>query len=212
MVAQTETKTRPKIVYDERPLKPAQVRALLAAPDRRTAKGKRSAALLAILVGGGLRQSEACRLVADNIEFTGDRCRVTCRTSKKKTLKFRTVTLYPQAGKVVRAWLDYSHPRWWVFPGQQGECLSTRACRQIVKDWLREIGTPWARTHTLRKTAGATITRGTSNIFLTSRVLGHSSVEVTAAVYSEYSVKDADIAADAMAGEIHPRGGRGLRS
>ena len=195
--------------YDRRPLKPGQVRALLAAPDRRHAIGKRDACLLAILVAGGLRQSEACRLVADNITFDGGRCRVTCRSSKKKSEAWRTVTLFPQAGKLVRDWIAYSQPRWWVFPGQHGECLSTRACRQIVKGWLREVGAGWARTHSLRKTAGALITRQTGNIYLTSKVLGHSNIIVTARAYSEYSLRDGDAAADAMAGAINPRGGKG---
>ncbi len=202
----TETKTRTAArVYDRRPLTAKTVRTLLAAPDKRRAIGKRDAALLAVLVGGGLRQSEACRLVVDNIAFDGGRCRVTCRTSKKKAADFRTVTLFPQAGKLVRDWLEYSQPRWYVFPGQHGECLSTRACRQIVKAWLREVGAGWARTHSLRKTAGALITRQTGNIYLTSKVLGHSNIIVTARAYSEYSLRDGDAAADAMAAAISPR-------
>src|SRR5688572_6061002 len=85
-------------------LRPEEVRKLVQTPDGRTRKGKRDAALLAVLVGGGLRVGEALRLTLSNIEQTkGGRVRLTFRTSKARVDRFRTVTLPQWAAKPVSA-------------------------------------------------------------------------------------------------------------
>src|SRR3954453_13824128 len=71
-----------------------QVQALLGAPDGRTRKGKRNKALLAVLVGGGLRVGEATRLTVANVQQTGaGRVRLTFQTAKARDVCYLTVTL-----------------------------------------------------------------------------------------------------------------------
>lgn len=55
---------------NERPtefLEADEVRRLLATPDRRTHQGRRDAAVLRVLVEGGLREGELCSLFVDNL-------------------------------------------------------------------------------------------------------------------------------------------------
>ena len=56
-------------------LQPDDLRALLAAPDGRTRVGRKHAAILAVLVGGGLRLSEARTLRGENVEHDAGRVR-----------------------------------------------------------------------------------------------------------------------------------------
>src|SRR5436309_728923 len=109
-------------------LRLGQVRQLLQAPDRRTHKGKRDAALLAVLVGGGLRVGEASRLTVGEVEqTTTGRLRLTFKTAKSRIEKLRTVSLPGWAAVPVSGWLEESQPKLWLFPGNREEHLTVRA-------------------------------------------------------------------------------------
>jgi integrase len=210
----TDTRTRTAAPQGPAILRPRDVKALLAAPDRRTRLGRRDSALLAVLVGGGLRIGEAVRLVIDNIEFAGATVRVTTKTSKGRAgspPRYRTVTLPPMAGRLVRDYVDHDAPRFWVFPGRHGEFLGTSAARRAVTKHLRAIGRGDLHCHSCRHSVGAQLTRATGNLWLVAKVLGHQSVNTTMHFYSQYSVEDSDKAADALAGVWSPRNGKGLR-
>lgn len=206
--ALAETTTRQAAQSGPAILRPRDVKALLAAPDRRTTKGRRDAALLAVLVGSGARIGEAVRLVVDNVVFENGRCHVTLKTSKQRSgspPKWRCVTLPPMAAKLLRDWLDYARPRLFVFGGPRHEAISTRQGRRIVTRYLRQAGRPDLHCHSLRHTVGAQIVRATGSIYSAQRVLGHSSPAVTSAYYACFDVRDADEVADALAGVWQPR-------
>src|ERR1041384_8758757 len=100
-------------------LRNEQVHALVGAPDCRKRKGKRDKALLAVLVGGGLRVGETIRLTVANVQQTSaGRLRLTFRTAKCRDVRFRTVTLPQWAAKPVSDWLVYERPSTWLFQGQ----------------------------------------------------------------------------------------------
>ena len=183
-------------------LRPAQVRQLLAAPDRRRKKGKRDAALLGVLAGGGLRIGEAVRLTVEQVEqATSGRTRLLVRTGKQRNgspPKYRTVTLPRQCARLVRGWLDYAQPRWFLFPGRHGEHLSVRAAESAVSRHLRAAGCDWAHPHTLRHSFATIAVRQTRNIWTVSKVLGHADIRTTAAMYCHADPSDADAAADAV--------------
>src|SRR5437870_5012725 len=66
-------------------LKPYETRRLLALPDKRTAKGRRAAALLALMACGGLRGIEAAAVRVSGIEpYKGGSIAVTFRCAKRK--------------------------------------------------------------------------------------------------------------------------------
>jgi integrase len=180
-------------------LKPKQVTMLLRAPDGRRRLGKRDRALLAVLVGGGLRVGEAIRLTVSNIEHgPGSRVRLTFRTSKQKTRPYRTVTLPTVAGKAVKDWIAYSEPRLWLFVGQRQEHLGIAAAQRAVKKHLARIGRTDLHTHSLRHSYASIVVRETRSIFVAQKLLGHADPRTTAKFYAAFEVSDADAAADAL--------------
>ena len=211
--AQTEARTA---VVRSGPaiLRPRDVKALLAAPDRRKAKGRRDAALLAVLLGSGARIGEAVRLTVENVEFASGRCRLTLRKSKQRSgspAKWRCVTLPTLASRLLWDWIDYARPRLFVFEGPRHEAISTRQGRRIVTRYLRQVGRTDLHCHSLRHTVGAQIVRATGSIYSAQRVLGHSSPATTSAYYACFDTRDADQVADALAAVWQPRKYRGVR-
>lgn len=189
-------------------LRPRQVRQLIAAPDKRTRKGRRDAALLAVLVGAGLRVGEAVRLTVGNVEHgAGGRLRLTFRTSKRRAEHWRTVTLPTWAARLVSGWLDYSEPRLWLFTGWRGEHLSVRGAEKIVRRYLVAIGRGDLRTHSLRHTFGSMVTRETRSLFVAQKLLGHADPRTTSRYYSAFEVSDADAAAEALTEAMTRRSG-----
>ena len=177
-------------------LRPRQLKALLAAPDKRTRRGRRDAALIAVLGCGGLRLGECCRLLVENVELA-QRVRLTTRTAKSRGLRFRTITLPGPAARLLRDHLSHSEPRLFVFEGRRHEALSTRQAGRLVRYYLAKIGRSDLRPHSLRHTVGAIVTRQ-SGIWVAQKVLGHASPTTTSRFYSAFDVTDADIAADKL--------------
>ena len=180
-------------------LRTEQVNALLGAPDCRTRKGKRNKALLAVLVGGGLRVGEATRLTPANVQQTrAGRLRLTFQTAKARDVCYRTVTLPEWAAQPVNSWLAYARPANWLFPGQGGLHLTVSGDEKIVKRHLRLVGRADLHTHSLRHTYGSMVTRETRSIFVAQKLLGHADPRTTARYYAGFEVGDADDAADAL--------------
>jgi integrase/recombinase XerD len=191
-ITETRTATQGPAV-----LRPRQLRELLAAPDRRRRKGRRDAALLAVL-SCGLRVGEATRLVRDSIEQSGGRTRLIVKTSKARDGRWRTVTLPSMAGRLLREYLAHQQPRFWLFPGNRNEHLTVRQTQRLVTRYLRQIGRSDLHTHSLRHSFGAMVTRETRSIYVAQRLLGHADPRTTARFYSAWEITDCDRAADAL--------------
>ena len=177
-------------------LRAKQLKALLAAPDKRTRRGRRDAALLAVLGCGGLRLGECVRLTVEGIEL-GKRVRITTKTAKSRTARSRTITLPGPAARLLRDYLAHSEPRFWVFQGRRNEALSTRQAGRLVRYYLAKIGRSDLRPHSLRHSVGAIVTRQ-SGIWVAQKVLGHASPTTTSRFYSAFDVTDSDLAADRL--------------
>ena len=193
----TSTATATRTLSGPQVLRPKQLKALLNAPDRRTRRGRRDAALIAVLGCGGLRLGECVRLTVEGIEL-GKRVRITTKTAKSRTARSRTITLPGPAARLLRDHLAHSEPRLFVFEGRRHEALSTRQAGRIVTSYLRKIGRGDLHPHSLRHGVGAMITRATGSIFCAQSVLGHASPTTTARFYACWAVEDADKAADAI--------------
>lgn len=171
-----------------------QLNTLLAAPDLRTLQGRRDQALLAVLIYGGLRIAEACNLRRENLEYVGDTMRL---TFAGKGRKVRTVTLPAKGAIIIRSWLRKSDSDY-LFPGKGGaKALSTRTGHWIVRTNSEKGRLPtWIHPHSLRHTFGSKTIRGTGDLFLTSRVMGHANVSTTAKFYLAFDPTYADRAAE----------------
>src|SRR5262249_25850170 len=90
-------------------LKPHETRKLLSLPDRRTTRGRRAAALLALMACGGLRGIEAAAVRVSGIEaYKGGSLAVTFRCAKRKQEEYRSVVLPAYAAKLVTGWMESS--------------------------------------------------------------------------------------------------------
>ena len=175
-----------------------EVRELISKPDRRTGKGKRDAALLAVLAGGGLRVGEAVSLTSYDVDCQGrNRVRLTFQTSKTRSRRLRTVTLPDWAAVALKAWLSTCGSEW-LFPGNKGGHLTTRAAEKIVVKYLIDINRSDLHTHSLRHTFGSMVTRETRSLFVAQKLLGHADPRTTSHYYSAFEVSDADGAADVL--------------
>ena len=189
-------------------LTPSELRTLMRQPDRRRTLGRRDAALLAVLAGGGLRVGEAVSLTVYDLEQDGTRLRLTFLTSKTRAQRLRTVSLPTWAASPLRRWLGRVSVNDWVFPGNKGQHLSVRAAEKIVSRYLRAIGRQDLHTHSLRHTFGSLVTRETRSLFVAQKLLGHADPRTTSHYYSAFEISDADRAADVLSRTLAPRRGR----
>ncbi|HEY3411778.1 MAG TPA: site-specific integrase [Armatimonadota bacterium] len=99
---------------NERPtefLEDGDVKKMLATPDRRTLQGKRDDAVLRVLVEGGLREGEACALLAGDLKEHQGRWCLHFQSLKKRsgrTLK-RQVPLADATVKTIRTYWAHAY-------------------------------------------------------------------------------------------------------
>jgi integrase len=155
-----------------------QAEALLAAPDPATNQGKRDRAILAVLVGCGLRRDEAARLTFEHIQQRDGRWCVVDLVGKKGRL--RTVPMPAWTKAAIDAWaaaaaLD-SGP---VFGGvNKGDVVTgERLCTQRI---FRPVARYRAvAPHDLRRTFAKLAFQGGAKLDQIQLSLGHASIQTT---------------------------------
>jgi integrase len=177
-------------------LEPHEIRRLLQLPDRRTRKGKRAAALLAVL-SYGLRIGEAVTLRLTQVKHdAGGRIELRdVKTLKRKDHR-RSLVLDATASQLVKDWIVASGSRLYLFPGRRDH-LSVDAGQDVVDRYLRTIR-PECSAHNLRHSFCTNVVRETGSIWMASQLVGHSDIRLTARVYAHASLVDARLAADAL--------------
>ncbi|MBI2077173.1 MAG: tyrosine-type recombinase/integrase [Euryarchaeota archaeon] len=150
-----------------------------AARLRQAAKGPRDLALVSLLLFGGLRVGEACRLLVPNIDFHEQ----TIRIHSGKGDKDRLVVVAPRCLDDLKAWLgeraatssDYLFPSF--LPGKP---MTERTAQRIVSQTARAAGlTKKVTPHVLRHTLATTLLRRGGDIRFIQRILGHASIATT---------------------------------
>lgn len=170
-----------------------QVEALVAAPDLRTRNGYKERALLSIMAYGGLRIAEAVGLRRDAVKTSDGKTRL---TFAGKGGKVRTVALPLRAVSVLQKHLT-THNSPFVFPGRDGHPMRPRGGSYVVERAVEASGLPsWIHPHALRHYYGTKLMRETGDLFLVSRVLGHSNMNTTARFYLAFDASYADRAAE----------------
>lgn len=180
-VAAVDGSTRPELKLPH-VLSPEQVARLLAAPDRRTPKGRRDAAILELLYSSGLRVSEACGLrVGDVDEKAG-----TVRVANAKGGKERIVPLGKPAAAALRAYrADLGRdvgPRSLLFParGLSGRRLGRGMVWSAVKTHAARAGLPSLPSpHWLRHSFATHLLSGGADVRAIQEMLGHARIATT---------------------------------
>jgi len=161
-----------------------QLAALIAAPDRRTHRGKRDALALAFMGVGGLRAGEVCRLDRTDIQI---RSGTVILLVSGKGRKQRLVPLSgPWAAPVrsyMTAWrergIDHEPAFWCGQPGHEDRRLTVAAVDYLVRSHSAAAGLADVSAHDLRHTAASLAIDAGEPLHRLRDRLGHSSVLVT---------------------------------
>jgi site-specific recombinase XerD len=164
-------------------LTPLETKTLLSLPDVATVKGRRDRVVLALLVGAGLRRSEAVRLTWQQVLEQGGR---TLLSITGKGEKQRVVPI----SSTLAAWLT----DWQAETaggandnvcisigkgGRLGSGLSGQGILAIVEAYGRMLDKPDVRPHDLRRTYARIGYDAGIDIGQISLLLGHSSIATT---------------------------------
>ena len=156
----------------------------LNAPDTKTLKGVRDRALLAVLIGCGLRRAEAAILSFSHIEQREGRWAIVDIVGKRD--KMRTVPMPSWAKATVDAWKTVAHlEEGFVFrrvnkgDNLMGESITPQAIRDIVAGYAEKLQNQGIAPHDLRRTFAKLAQKGGSPIDQIQLSLGHDSIQTT---------------------------------
>jgi len=160
-----------------------QAQALLNAPDTSSLKGLRDRAILAVLLGCGLRRSEAAALTVEHVQQREGRW-VVCDLVGKGN-RTRTVPMPSWARASIEAWMEAAgisegrlfraiHKGGYV----NGEAMSDQGIADVVKVYARECGLALAA-HDLRRTFAKLAHKGGAGLDQIQLSLGHASIKTT---------------------------------
>jgi len=162
-------------------LTPAQVEALLAAPDVATPLGLRDRAMLEVLYASGLRVSELTGLAVKDVDLA-----LGVLTCMGKGRKERLVPVGRTACGLVRSYLEGSRealakgrPGPWLFLGRRGK-LSRMTVWRIVRRYavaagIQQILTP----HVLRHSFATHLLEHGADLRSLQAMLGHADISTT---------------------------------
>ena len=156
----------------------------LNAPDTKTLKGVRDRALLAVLIGCGLRRAEASILSFHHIEQREGRWAIVDIVGKRD--KMRTVPMPSWAKATVDAWQTAARlEAGFVFrrvnkgDNLMGDSITPQAIRNIVYSYAEKLQNQGIAPHDLRRTFAKLAHRGGSPIDQIQLSLGHDSIQTT---------------------------------
>jgi integrase len=167
-----------------------QAQRLIDAPDVTTLKGVRDRAILAVMVGGGLRRAEVARLVWDDIQMREARWVIVDLIGKGN--RVRTVPIPSWVKVALDAWRDGLALTTGLWPDEarrvfvsinkggavSGEELTPQAVYNVVAQYAEEAGLQVAA-HDLRRTFAKLAHKGGAALDQIQLTLGHSSIRTT---------------------------------
>ena len=158
-------------------LNPAEIEALLAAPNQLTRAGRRDHALLLLTVRTGLRVSELVNLNQADLHL-GAGAHVTCLG---KGRKHRSTPIDKQTVTVLKNWLQErgGEPDEPLFPARTGTRLSRDAVERLVTKHATTAGLRAVTPHVLRHTTAMELLHAGVDTAVIALWLGHEQVETT---------------------------------
>ncbi len=165
-------------------LEPAEIVALLNAPDQNTWSGRRDHALLLVAVQSGLRVSELTALRKDDA-ILGAGAHVRCMGKGRKE---RSTPLTKQATVTLRAWIDEPQNRRSdvLFPNARGGRLSSDGVQYIfskhvaaASKMVPSLKQKRVSPHVLRHTTAMELLQAGVDRSVIALWLGHESIETT---------------------------------
>jgi integrase len=161
-----------------------QAQALLNAPDIATTKGLRDRAIIAVLLGCGLRRSEVAALTFGHVQ--------------QRDGRWCVVDLYGKHGRVrtvpMPTWVKVAIDEWTVRAGLtdgrvfrpvnrgdwvHGNALSEKVVWQLLRPHALAAGVPGIAPHDCRRTAAKLCRAAGGELEQIQMLLGHASVQTT---------------------------------
>ena len=167
-------------------LTPAEAEALINAPDDRTLKGLRDRALLAVMIGCGLRRDELARLTREHIQQREGRWVIIDLLGKRA--KLRTIPMAAWIKGLIDKWTDAAGittgPIFlYVTRGPKGtvkaNATTAQSLMRAVAKYGAEIGKPELRPHDLRRTFAKLARAAGAPLEQIQVNLGHESLTTT---------------------------------
>jgi integrase len=145
--------------------------------------GRRDRALLGLMLGSGLRRSEAAAALRSDLSLSESVLRVTGKGGR-----VRRVAISASVRSAIEAWLrDIPSGFMSIFPllTRSGRFVADRpisggAVAEILRRRTRQMGLAKIRTHDLRRTFVSDALEGGADLFAIQQQLGHSSPATTA--------------------------------
>jgi len=160
-----------------------QAQRLINAPDLSRLKGLRDRAILAVMIGGGLRRSEVAKLQFDDIQQRESRWAIIDMIGKGN--RVRTIPLPNWAKVAVDEWTAAAGiAEGFIFrPINKGDritsdSLTSQAIQNLVKEYAALCGYELAA-HDLRRTFAKLARKANAPIDQIQLTLGHASVQTT---------------------------------
>jgi len=161
-----------------------QAQELLNAPNVLTLKGLRDRAILAVMIGGGLRRSEVAKLTFAHIQQRDSRWVIVDLMGKGNHV--RSVPIPSWVKLAIDEWSSVGNiSSGFVFQSiHKGgylthESITPQAVRDIVKQYALEIGMSELASHDLRRSFAKLAHKGGSGLDQIQLSLGHLSIKTT---------------------------------
>jgi site-specific recombinase XerD len=161
-----------------------QAQRWLGAPDTRTLKGLRDRALLAVLIGCGLRRAEAAALTFDHMQKRDGRWVLVDLIGKRD--KVRSVPMPNWTKAAIDSWsgragLSVGLVFRAVNKGDHvvGDRITPQAIRNIVADYAERLKHTGVAPHDLRRTFAKLAYKGGAALDQIQLSLGHESIQTT---------------------------------
>jgi integrase len=161
-----------------------QAQTLLNAPDATTTKGLRDRAILAVLLGCGLRRSEVAALTVPHVQQRDGRWCIVDLVGKHG--RVRTIPMPTWVKVAIDAWTSAAGVvDGYVFrpvnrAGKaQGGGLSEKVVWQLLQGYAAAAGVPGIAPHDLRRTCAKLCRAAGGELEQIQLLLGHASVQTT---------------------------------
>lgn len=177
---------------------------LLAAPDRRSARGQRDAALLEVAYGAGLRASELCGLKLEDLDLRRGVLLVHGKGDKERLVPLgepaiASVQTFMRDG---REQILKGRQSPYLFANRSGQALSRQRFWQIIKHYARDLGLRGDLSpHKLRHSFATHLVEGGADLRAVQTLLGHADLATTA-IYTHVDGERLR----RIYGQFHPRG------
>jgi len=151
----------------------------------------RDSVIIQLLYDTGMRIGETLASKAENLNLQS--CSLFLPAEITKGKKSRTVFFSKQTAQALRHWLKYKdryRDSDFIFCTNKGKSLEIRVFETNFRKYCGRLGIKDIHPHSLRHSFARSFLMHGGNIYTLSRLMGHSSVQVTEQAYLDLTEKD----------------------